>query len=51
MKDKGLSLFVADVDPQNENAKEIEFTFFWNKAKQWESKNFSVSIISEKPND
>ena len=51
MKENGISLFVADVDSQNENAKEIEFTFFWNKAKQWENKNFSVSIISDKPDD
>lgn len=43
-KDTGLGLFIGDIPIENENCKDIVFTFFWTEAKQWENKNFTVKI-------
>lgn len=43
-KDTGLGLFIADIDWQNVNAKDIKFTFFWKDSHEWENKDFEVTI-------
>ncbi len=46
-KDKGLNIFVADIQPKELNSGKIDFTFYWDDAGTWENKNYSVEIKSE----
>ncbi len=43
-KDTRLGIFIADIDLQNVDSKEIKFTFFWKDSNEWEKKNFEVTI-------
>ncbi len=46
-KDIGIGIFVADIKSEKEEAKKIEFTFYWDEADKWENENYTVEIENE----
>lgn len=43
-RNTGLGIHIADIDFKNKNSEEIIFTFFWENTKNWENRNFEVSV-------
>ncbi|MEM3670231.1 MAG: glycoside hydrolase family 15 protein [Thermoprotei archaeon] len=41
-----LSVYHVDIDTASLDCNRIVFTFYWVKAKKWEGKDFSVTVIS-----
>ncbi len=43
--DSGLGIYIADLPTGGLNKDEVvEFTFYWTQAKDWENRNFSVTV-------
>ena len=46
-RDTNLGVHVVDIEVPDNDVENIQFTFFWKKANNWENNNFTIPVLDE----